>query len=193
MTHPTPESALRLAREALESCTPFDYSTGHFIPPGFDERLVNRALEALAAADAQAAESLTPDDIRNLVRDSGLDWHKGFGPSDGEPNRFEQLVRAAYRRGQRPSAEPVEARWVSVEERLPAADTDCLVWARGIATHYVYVTRWAEQREAPVSFSSATIPVGLGWDDFDFEDVTHWMPLPAAPTPDAAGEPQESK
>jgi hypothetical protein len=95
---PTPESALRLARAALwgslaEKCAAADAIAA-----------------ALAAADAQAAESLTPDDIRNLVRDSGLDWHKGFGPSDGEPNRFEQLVRAAYRRGQMASAEPVEAR-----------------------------------------------------------------------------------
>ena len=61
---------------------------------------------------------------------------------------------------------------------------------------------WGEQHEAPVSWSSATIPVGMGWDsDTDWECITHWMPLPAAPgaapppaaPPPAAPEPSEAE
>lgn len=76
--------------------------------------------------------------------------------------------------------------WISVEDRLPEVGTDCLVWcvALGPGKHFAKVDRWDEQREAPVGWSSATIPVGDGWDDSDYEDITHWMPLP--PAPDAA-------
>jgi hypothetical protein len=88
--------------------------------------------------------------------------------------------------------------WISVEDRLPEPNTDCVAWVKALSqrqggpTHYAYVTRWAEQHEAPVSFSSATIPIGLGWDGFDYDDVTHWQPLPKPPaiptdSPGAAG------
>jgi hypothetical protein len=43
------ESALRQAREALESCSQGDYSTGHVIDPSFDEDLVNAARTAIDA------------------------------------------------------------------------------------------------------------------------------------------------
>ena len=41
------ESALVVAREALESCSQGDYSTGHVIDPSFDEDLVNAAIAAI--------------------------------------------------------------------------------------------------------------------------------------------------
>lgn len=51
MTVPTPQAeALRLALEALESCTPGDTSTGHVIHPSFDENAVSAAIEAVEAA-----------------------------------------------------------------------------------------------------------------------------------------------
>jgi hypothetical protein len=50
------------------------------------------------------------------------------------------------------------------------------------------------QREAPVSWSSATIETGLGWDDSDYDDITHWMPLPLPPSvvADASAESSEA-
>jgi hypothetical protein len=171
------ESALRLARQAL-----YAIEAPRYLYATATDKL-RELVDYLTAADAQAAESLTPDDIRNLVRDSGLDWHKGFGPSDGEPNRFEQLVRAAYRRGQRASAEPVEARWISVEDRLPEAGVRVLMYR-------------PDADESPAC--DENVRVGFirkatngVWDGA--HRVTHWMPLPAAPTPDAASEPQESQ
>jgi hypothetical protein len=69
--------------------------------------------------------------------------------------------------------------WISVTDRMPEPGTDCLVWThpswskRPLAA----VDRWDEQHESPVGWSSATIPVGLGWDSCNFEDVSHWMPI----------------
>jgi len=38
---------LEKAEEALETCDEGDYSTGHVIPPSFDEASVNQALAAI--------------------------------------------------------------------------------------------------------------------------------------------------
>lgn len=45
----TKDAALKLARDALDSCQPGDYSTGHVIAPSFDEQLVSDALTAIDA------------------------------------------------------------------------------------------------------------------------------------------------
>ena len=74
--------------------------------------------------------------------------------------------------------------WVSVQERMPPIGVEVLVYSKSPRWHAPHISFdiWDEQHEAPVSFSSATIPVGLGWNDHDdFESVTHWMPLPAPP------------
>ena len=74
--------------------------------------------------------------------------------------------------------------WIACEDQMPEPGTECLVRVKALSptqsgpTHYTHIDTWDEQHEAPVSWSSATIPVGLGWDSFDFEDVTHWQPLP---------------
>ena len=56
----TKDEALKLALEALESCTPGDYSTGHVIEPSYDEQAVEQAItairEALAERPAQQQE-----------------------------------------------------------------------------------------------------------------------------------------
>lgn len=72
-------------------------------------------------------------------------------------------------------------RWVSVRERMPDSDGPVLVYTPKNEHATVWIDRWQMQREAPLSWSSATIETGFMWDGFEFEDVTHWMPLPAAP------------
>lgn len=69
--------------------------------------------------------------------------------------------------------------WISCAERMPEAGREVLVWHVQLG---LGVDMWDEQYESPVSFSSATLPVGLGWDGgWEWEDVTHWMPAPSAP------------
>lgn len=67
--------------------------------------------------------------------------------------------------------------WIPVSDRMPEEGTECLV----LTKHGVTIDTWREQHEAPLSFSSATIPIGLMWDNYEFEDVSHWMPLPQPP------------
>lgn len=74
--------------------------------------------------------------------------------------------------------------WVKCSERLPEIGTDCFVYT---VEKFITQDCYDELHEAPVSFSSQTIPVGVGWLNHEFEEITHWMPaLP--PAPDAAQE-----
>jgi hypothetical protein len=72
--------------------------------------------------------------------------------------------------------------WISVEDRMPEPGTDCLVvlcWDD--QQPYIGIDTWDEQHEAPLSFSSATICTGLAWNEHDFDEISHWIPLSALP------------
>jgi hypothetical protein len=75
--------------------------------------------------------------------------------------------------------------WIDPSDKMPEDGQECLVWSRQRweKAFSVKMDTWQEQHEAPLSFSSATIPIGVGWDAHNFEDVIAWMPLPAAPQP----------
>lgn len=68
--------------------------------------------------------------------------------------------------------------WISVESRLPDNDCEVLVFHKTLG---VLMDRWRMQAEAPLSFSSVTIETGYYWDDHEFEEISHWMPLPPPP------------
>ena len=55
------QEALKLALEALESCTPLDTSSSHVIYPWYDEKLVDKAITALKEALAQPEQEQEPD------------------------------------------------------------------------------------------------------------------------------------
>lgn len=81
-------------------------------------------------------------------------------------------------------AEPV-AGWISVDDRMPEAETTCLVYSKHAweKTPSIKIDKWSEQHECPVPFSSVSVPIGLGWDDHDdYWEVSHWHPLPSPPT-----------
>lgn len=70
-------------------------------------------------------------------------------------------------------AEPVKQEWISVKDRLPERDQKVLVYDAGDETE-IHVYHLREDLD------------GLYWDDesgwaVDFENVTHWMPLPEPP------------
>ncbi|MCH8180207.1 MAG: DUF551 domain-containing protein [Proteobacteria bacterium] len=74
--------------------------------------------------------------------------------------------------------------WVSPYDSVPQPDQTVLVWSRQTweTAPSLKIDTWAMQREAPLSFSTATIETGYGWDDHeDFESVIAWQPLPAPP------------
>lgn len=75
--------------------------------------------------------------------------------------------------------------WFSIYDRVPEIGATCLVLSQNQweTAPSIKIDRWDEQHECPVSWSSANVPIGPGWDDhYVPNDVTHWMPLPAAPT-----------
>jgi len=86
---------------------------------------------------------------------------------------------------EQPLQKAVPVAWIACSERMPEAGVEVLVWLASPAFKggsHVVMDTWDEQHEAPVAWSSATIPIGMGWDSgTDWERITHWMPLPAAP------------
>ena len=64
---------LEQALEALDSCTPGDYSTGHVIHPSYGEYSVNAAIEAIRAHLAQSHEEPVPES--NFGNIEAPAWH----------------------------------------------------------------------------------------------------------------------
>jgi hypothetical protein len=84
-------------------------------------------------------------------------------------------------------------KWISVEERLPTDDEPVLIYTPAGKYGKVWIDCWQMQREAPLSFSSATIETGFMWDEHEFEEVSHWMPLPQPPSEEPPGEPSRKE
>ena len=75
-------------------------------------------------------------------------------------------------------------RWIPVSERMPDKEELVLVWAKGYDGQYHAMEDWwCEISEAPLGFSSATIIVGEGWHENEFENVTHWQRIKTPETP----------
>jgi hypothetical protein len=75
------------------------------------------------------------------------------------------------------------AGWIAVEDRLPETADPVLIYTPGNKYLKFAIDQWKMQREAPVSFSSATIEIGFYWCEHEYEEVTHWKPL-VSPLPE---------
>ena len=71
--------------------------------------------------------------------------------------------------------------WISVLQKMPENDSPVLVYTPKNQHQTIWIDCWQMQQEDPLGFSSVAIEVGYGWDGFEFEEVTHWKPLPDAP------------
>ncbi|HDS7983466.1 TPA: DUF551 domain-containing protein [Klebsiella pneumoniae subsp. pneumoniae] len=109
---------------------------------------------------------VVPNEIKHRI--GGLDW--GW---EGEFNRGWNACRAAMLEAdpQLPGSDsaPVPGSWIPVSERLPDenAEQQVLACFKGgdISTLYYFEGRWDD--------AYGIVPIR--------QDVTHWMPLPAAP------------
>jgi hypothetical protein len=74
----------------------------------------------------------------------------------------------------------IPSAWISVEDRMPEPDTgEVLVWLTGGRCAF---DEWHMYHEDPLGLSTTyTMEMGLMWRDYDFDEVTHWMPLPEPP------------
>lgn len=44
------------------------------------------------------------------------------------------------------------------------------------------IDEWHTHSEDPTGMGGPTLDMGLMWRNFDFDEVSHWRPLPAPPT-----------
>ena len=64
--------------------------------------------------------------------------------------------------------------WISVEDRLPDRECECLVFANNRVSIANVVEDWVDDK-----------PVLRLWCEWvNDEDITHWMPLPESPKGD---------
>lgn len=81
-----------------------------------------------------------------------------------------------------PAAPSVPAsQWIACSERMPDVGTQCLVWVTGQGG-FCDIDIWDEQHEDPLGMGGPTVAIGVYWNSNDPDDITHWMPLPEAPS-----------
>lgn len=69
--------------------------------------------------------------------------------------------------------------WIPVGERLPEVDSgEVLVWLTGGRCAF---DEWHQYHEDPTGLGGGTLYMGDMWRDYEFDEITHWIPLPAAP------------
>lgn len=86
--------------------------------------------------------------------------------------------------------------WISVHDRMPEPGTECIVWIvrNPFAKEpYAFIDTWDVTREDPLGMGGPTIETGLGWGDNEFEDISHWMPMPGAPGAALSAQPVQAR
>lgn len=80
------------------------------------------------------------------------------------------------------STRPAQAEgWIACSERLPNPDFgEVLVWLW--ESKMYAIDEWHTYREDPTGMGGPTLDMGLMWRNFDFDEVSHWRPLPAPPS-----------
>ena len=147
---------------------------------GIDAGAVGRA--AIAAAEAALAAQPEPVAWAQLGMRNGhtyvrmnYEGHLYPPPPDVQRNLNLVPLYAA------PAAAPVAQGWVSMDERLPPEGVRVLVYVPTCDLLPIQADEWSEQCEDPLGMGGPTISTGYMWDEHEFEEVTHWMPLPAPP------------
>ena len=158
-------------------------------PDSDDTALRREAARILRAACAADVGGLMRQ--AQVFADAYTEW------ANYPTNRLEaqhDAARAALESALRVAMAPKADDWIAIPEGgMPPLGEQVLVWCKYGPHWGPMVDCWDEQHEAPVSFSSATIPIGPGWDSgSDFYDVTHWRRIgsPIAASQAGAQEPK---
>ena len=135
-----------------------------------------RILRAAGAADVGGLMAMVDAAIEEA-------YECGLTTATSGPSPKPQESRAALESALRVALAPKANDWIEIEQgSLPPLGEQVLVWCKYGLHWGPMVDCWDEQHEAPLSFSSATIPIGPGWDSgSDFYDVTHWMRIGSPP------------
>jgi len=146
-------------------------------PEGAQAAVLRQALEdaatSLETVAKNAGRPYDTDGYENLLEHH--DQVRGYAASRAS------AARAALAA---PAPQATVARWTSIYEQAPEIGQDCIVWIASspwATAPYATTDKWDEQREDPFGMGGPTIPVGPGWDENPEAQITHWLPLPAAP------------
>lgn len=70
--------------------------------------------------------------------------------------------------------------WISTKIGLPNKGIKCLVVD---SENEVWFSEWIDLFEEPIPGMGKTC-TGQGWEDFMFDDIKYWMPIPELPKQD---------
>ncbi|HBY0030137.1 TPA: DUF551 domain-containing protein [Klebsiella pneumoniae] len=138
----------------------------YYVPPmsmglKIGDKLYRHAQPALVVLDEVTAEDC-PAFVNYDVTEVDEAWARGFNSC-----RAAMLAAAPQLPGREPATSP--GKWIPVSERMPDenAEQQVLACFKGgdISTLYYFEGRWDD--------AYGIVPIR--------QDVTHWMPLPAAP------------
>jgi len=110
------KEAMKLALEALESCTPEDTSTSHVIYAWHDEELVNKAIKALEEALAKQEQSVSVGEP--VAKYIGEDW-AGSLVSLYEEIPLGTLLYTTPQQRKPLTDEQIDKAWRSVDYTVP--------------------------------------------------------------------------
>lgn len=139
---------------------PYPWHYGDFI--GFSKP-VNGLEDEYFYSAPPAPVSMKDHQIRELVnelRDIAVEYHG----TQQLRERIARTVRAAMLQGADSNSPVIPDGWVACSERMPETDGNYWGW-------------WSEsKRQGPVWFIKSELQA-----QFQSSEITHWMPLPAAP------------
>lgn len=121
--------------------------------------------------------------INDLYSECERAVRKGYG-WDGLDEAMQKIDEAYAAAPAAPVAAPAPSEWVSVADRLPAMDVQVLVFCPNNNDPRIEFEEWVEYHEDPIGFGGPTICTGEGWSNNEYEEISHWMPLPAHPVAD---------
>ncbi|WP_409243708.1 DUF551 domain-containing protein [Enterobacter cloacae] len=150
----------RWRRVTSEPYGPYPWHYGDFI--GFSKP-VNGLEDEYFYSAPPAPVSMKDHQIRELVnelRDIAVEYHG----TQQLRERIARTVRAAMLQGADSNSPVIPDGWVACSERMPETDGNYWGW-------------WSEsKRQGPVWFMKSDLQA-----QFQSSEITHWMPLPAAP------------
>lgn len=153
--------ASSLARIALASLEAEAVGTFKKGPCGYHPSFHEDAVPLYTAPPAPV--SMKDHQIRELVnelRDIAVEYHG----TQQLRERIARTVRAAMLQGADSNSPVIPDGWVACSERMPETDGNYWGW-------------WSEsKRQGPVWFMKSDLQA-----QFQSSEITHWMPLPAAP------------
>lgn len=186
---------------AMEAACFYSWREAHVNRPGWDDSDLfiyqkglhdGRLASSQAAAPADSVAVPAGFDVAGLREELWrLSEHtETFGScADAARIAFEGAIQALDEFAAAPATPAAQAQqpagdgWIACADRMPAEADPVLVYVPGDPGLKIWIDTWQEQFDCPVAWSTAEVSIGPGWDDHEFEEVTHWMPLPLPPAP----------